>query len=317
MHDSLTGAVLASLLRVAFGLVAALSGIVLFCAMSGCVDKMFYYPDRKVHGSPADTGLAFLEVRFQSLDGTALSGWFVPSRGAATGTVIHLHGNAQNMSAHFSFVDWLPARGFNVFAFDYRGYGASGGKPERRGVYEDTLAAIEHVLARPDVDPARVVVVGQSLGGANALAVLGREGTRGVKAVVADSAFFSYRSIVNDKIGAMPGLSALRGPLSRLVIGNDYSPGEVVDRIAPVPLLFLHGTADGVIPASHSQRLYDRAWEPKTLWLVPGAGHTEAIMEPRWRDRLVAFLLAALDAPSRPEQREAPEEDGVRGAVGL
>lgn len=297
MHGSLAGALLASLARIAGGLVLGLAVVVLFCSMTGCVSRMFYYPDRAVHGSPADAGLAFTEVRFASRDGTALSGWFVPAIAAATGTVIHLHGNAQNMTAHFSFVDWLPARGFNVFAFDYRGYGASAGRPDRRGVYEDSLAAIEHTLSRPDVDPARVVVFGQSLGGANALAVLGREGTRGVKAVVADSVFFSYRAIVKDKIGAMPGLSVLRGPLSRLAIGDDLSPGDVVDRIAPVPLLFLHGTADRVIPASHSQRLYDRAREPKTLWLVPDLDHTEAITNRRWQDRIAAFLLAALDAP--------------------
>lgn len=297
MHDTLTGAVLASLARIAGGLVLGLVVVVLFCSMTGCVSRMFYYPDREVHGSPSDSGLAFEEVRFASRDGTALTGWFVPAKGAATGTVVHLHGNAMNMTAHFSFVDWLPARGFNVFAFDYRGYGASDGTPDRRGVYEDSLAAFEHVLARPDVDRTRVVVLGQSLGAANALAVLGREGTRGVRAVVADSAFFSYRSIVEDKIGAMPVLAALRGPLSLAVIGDDYSPGPTVGRIAPVPLLFLHGEADRVIPCSHSKRLFDAAKEPKTLWLVPRADHTEAITDRRWQDRIAAFLLAALDAP--------------------
>lgn len=295
MHDTLSGAVLASLARIAGGLVLGLAVVVLFCSMTGCVGRMFYYPDRQVHGSPADSGLAFQEVRFASRDGTALTGWFVPAKGAATGTVVHLHGNAMNMTAHFSFVDWLPARGFNVFTFDYRGYGASAGTPDRKGVYEDSLAAIEHVLARPDVDRSRVVVLGQSLGGANALAVLGREGTRGVRAVVADSSFFSYRSIVKDKIAAMPGLAALRGPLSLAVIGDDLSPGPTVGRIAPVPLLFLHGEADRVIPSSHSARLYEAAKEPKTLWLVPRADHTEAITDRRWQDRIAAFLLAALD----------------------
>lgn len=299
MHDTLTGAVLASLARIAGGLVLGLAIVVLFCSMTGCVSRMFYYPDREVHGSPADAGLAFEEVRFASRDGTALTGWFVPAKGAATGTVVHLHGNAMNMTAHFSFVDWLPARGFNVFAFDYRGYGASAGTPDRKGVYEDSLAALEHVRTRPDVDRTRIVVLGQSLGAANALAVLGREGTHGVRAVVADSAFFSYRSIVKDKIGAMPGLAALRGPLSLAVIGDDHSPGPAVGRIAPVPLLFLHGEADRVIPCSHSKRLYDAAGEPKTLWLIPRADHTEAITDRRWQDRIAAFLLAALDAPTR------------------
>ena len=297
MSHGILGSVLVSFARMAGGVVLTLAGIILAMALGGCVSGMFYYPTRETYATPAAAGLAFQEVQFTSRDGTSLTGWFIPARGAATGTVVHLHGNAQNMSSHFTFVHWLPTRGFNLFVFDYRGYGASAGKPERRGIYEDSLAAIEHVLARPDVDPARVVVLGQSLGGANALAVLGREGTHGVRAVVADSAFFSYRSIVEDKIRAMPGLSVLRGPLSRLLISDEFSPGPAVDRIAPVPVLFLHGMADRVVPASHSQRLYDAAKEPKTLWLVPGADHTEAITDRRWQDRLVEFLLAALDGP--------------------
>jgi len=290
-----------SCLRIALGTVAALALWIGGLGVTGGVEAKFYYPDRFVYATPAAAGLRFEEVWFDSADGARLHGWFVPAVGTARGTVVHFHGNAQNMTAHFAFVDWLPHRGFNVFAFDYRGYGASEGRPGRRGLIEDGRAAIETVRRRLDVDPDRVVVFGQSLGGACALALLGREPALGVRAVAADSAFFSYRSIVEDKLGELPVLGWFRRPLARWLIDDEWSPGSVVGRIAPTPLLLLHGSRDRVIPASHSRRLFEAAGEPKTLWLIPGLDHTEAIVDERgpWRDRLVDFFLSALDAPRK------------------
>jgi len=114
--------------------------------------------------------------------------------------VIHFHGNAQNMSAHFGFVSWLPAQGFNLFVFDYRGYGTSAGKADREGVFEDSLAALDYIAARPGVDRNRFAGAGQSLGGANAIAVVGSRPHSGIRAVVIESAFSSYREIVRDKL---------------------------------------------------------------------------------------------------------------------
>ena len=127
--------------------------------------------------------------------------------------MIHFHGNAQNMTAHFGFVSWLPALGFNLFVFDYRGYGTSAGTPNRRGVYEDSLAALDYIAARPDIDHNRLLVLGQSLGGANAVAAVGSRPIAGIRAVVVDSAFAAYQDIVRDKMAAIPLLSFFRTPL--------------------------------------------------------------------------------------------------------
>lgn len=288
--------------RIAGGTMGALLLLVavmaIVCPLTGCVDRLFYYPDRVVYGTPADVKLPYRDLDFTSRDGTRLTGWFVPAVGAATGTVLHVHGNAQNMTAHFGYVDWLPRRGFNVIVFDYRGYGRSEGRPDRRGVIDDSLAALALARTLPGIDPGRIVVLGQSLGAVQALVALGHDGPGGVRAVAADSAFFSYRSIVRDKMAAMPVLAWFKGPLSRLVVSDDWSAGDAVGRIAPVPIAFLHGSADKVIPVDHARRLHAAAGEPKELWIVEGAGHTEALASPGpWRDRLVAFFLRALDAP--------------------
>lgn len=231
-----------------------------------------------------------------------LSGWYIHAVGTPRGTVIHFHGNAQNMTAHLGFVYWLPAEGFNLFVFDYRGYGRSKGKPDRQGVFDDSVAALEYVASRKDVDRSRLLVFGQSLGGANAIAAVGATRFPGIRAVAVESAFSSYRMIVREKLGQMPVLSLLKGPLSQLLIGDDHSPDKAVANIAPVPLLVIHGTADPVVPYSHGKRLFALAREPKHLWTIEGGDHTAAFAAPSspYRERLVKFFGAAIQAGRAP-----------------
>ncbi|MNK56181.1 esterase [compost metagenome] len=266
--------------------------------LGGCVQSMFYYPDRVRYETPDALGLRYENVRFTSADGTRLSGWFIPAAGradpkAAKGTVVHFHGNAQNMSSHWRFVAWLPAQDYNVFVFDYRGYGESDGEPEPRGVFEDSNAALDHVRARADVDASRLFVFGQSLGGTNAIAAVGSGNRAGVKAVAIESTFYSYRSIANDKL-----------PGAGLLVRDDYAASKFVAAIAPIPLLLIHGTADAVIPHHHSQRLLADAKEPKQLIEVPGAGHLEPMAAPRfgatYQQALTTFFDSAPALPARP-----------------
>lgn len=262
----------------------------------GCVNKLFYYPDQKLYLTPAKKNLSYEDVFFQSQDGTRLHGWFVKAAKPPVGTVIHFHGNAQNLTAHFSSVDWFPEMGFNVFTFDYRGYGKSQGAPNRRGVFEDCIAAISYIKTRPDVNPNNLFVFGQSLGGANAIAALGENRFSGIRAAAIESTFYSYRSIVRDKIAQIPILSLIRWPLSFLIVSNAHSPGPVVDRISPVPILFIHGTEENVIPYPHSEKLFEQAKEPKQLWIVKDGGHTEAFTKfgYQYKEQLVEFFIKAL-----------------------
>jgi len=239
-------------------------------AWAGLDSKIFYYPDHREYTTPTADGYKYEEVQFQSKDGTKLSGWFIPAKGKALGTVIHFHGNAQNMSAHYSFVSWLPANGFNLFVFDYRGYGKSEGKVSRKGIYEDSIAAVETIKTRADIDQNKIILFGQSIGGANVLAVAGRNHFDGVVGIATDSAFASYKGVAMDH-------TFLLKPLAALLIGNKLSPKNSVQNIAPVPLLLIHGTADQVVPYKHAQVLFEKAGEPKELWTIPNGQHTEAL----------------------------------------
>lgn len=250
----------------------------------------FYYPDNKVYGTePYSVEL----VVFTAKDGTTLHGWFIPSAKGpsehAIATVIHAHGNAGNMSAHWPLVNWLPDRNLNVFMFDYRGFGESQGTPSQAGLQDDTLSAIDYVRHRPDIDPQRLVLLGQSLGGNNIVAAITHGDRSGIRAVILDSTFSSYSAIANHMI-----------PGSGLLLDDSYSADRNIADISPIPLLILHGTGDHVIPSEHSQTLYALAKEPKTLELIPGGQHIDAFSTrygDRYRDEAERFILNALKKP--------------------
>jgi fermentation-respiration switch protein FrsA (DUF1100 family) len=261
----------------------------------GCASRFFYYPDRNTYREPRQTRPPAEVVRFTSADGTSLTGWFVPAIGPAKGTVAHFHGNAQNLTAHFTFVDWLPGAGFNVFTFDYRGYGASAGAAERDGMDADGVAGLRYLASRPGVETNRIVVLGQSLGCAIALAAIAEQPCR-IRAVALDSPFYSYRGIARDAMNEMPVIRWLRWPLSWAIIGNRRSPCNSLAHLPPMPIVIMHGTADGVIPVQHGRNLFAAAVEPKQLWLIEGGGHTVALLNPQapYRRKLIEFFDAAL-----------------------
>ena len=250
----------------------------------------FYFPDRTKYDSPDRVGLAFEQVSFKSADSTLLSGWFIPASDVASpmearGTVIHMHGNSQNMTAHWQFVQWVPERGFNLFVFDYRGYGQSHGKPEPKGVFEDAVAALDFLRARTDIDTGKLCVFGQSLGGMIAIASAGAS-PQGIRAVLAEAPFHSYTALADDR---MPGEGQLVDPA--------YCATTYVARLAPIPLLLIHGTNDKVVPYSHSEMLLAEAGEPKRLVTVECGEHLDIMTErygTKYQNMLIDFFGQAL-----------------------
>ena len=166
----------------------------LTCAFAlGSCDAVFFQPNSRFYHEPPQFGLRFEGVRFSSADGTQLHAWFLPGSAPVRGTIVFFHGNAANISNHLYAVRWLPPAGYSVLLFDYRGYGESEGFPDRASAIADGVAAIRYARGRTDVDPRRLVVYGQSLGAALAMSALAEAGTEGVRALVAESAFRSYR----------------------------------------------------------------------------------------------------------------------------
>ncbi|MCP4161734.1 MAG: alpha/beta hydrolase [Deltaproteobacteria bacterium] len=244
--------------------------------VSGCANDLFYFPNSKLYQTPAYLNLQYESVYFNSKDGTKLHGWFMPSKGKALGTVVHFHGNAQNISSHFRMVSWLPERNYNVFVFDYRGYGKSDGETERQGIFEDSVSALRYVAGRNDVDKNNIFLIGQSLGGANCIAVAATVKDIKIRAVVIDSAFSSYQLIARDKIAYFSILSWFKTPLSKMLVSDKMSPVEYINKISPIPVFLIHGKKDKVIPIYHGKILFKKAKMPKTMLVIEEGKHIEA-----------------------------------------
>jgi fermentation-respiration switch protein FrsA (DUF1100 family) len=267
-----------------------ITALLLAFSLNACT-HVFFQPHKMIVSTPGLYGIDYQPVELKAADGTGLFAWFMPARGEAQATVPYLHGNAENISAHFANVAWMPAAGFNVLALDYRGYGGSEGRPSLDGVQLDIDAAIRTLLERPDVDPERIIVFGQSLGGALAIHYVAHSTYRShIRAIIADSAFADYRLVAKEK---MAGLF-ITWPLQWLpdyTVDNNYSPRAAVAAVSPIPLLLIHGERDGIVPPHHSQLLFDSAQEPKDLWSIPDSGHIQALRNAPVRKRLAEFLL--------------------------
>lgn len=235
--------------------------------------RLIFFPMAQVERTPADLGIPFDDVFFETGDGHTLNGWFMPAPvgSAAPGrdqsdiTLLWFHGNAGNMGHR---VDDLALfhhlLGVNVFIFDYRGYGNSQGKPSERGVYQDSRAALAHLMDRSDVNPGRIVYFGRSLGAAVAVELALHHRPDGM-------ILYSPFTSLADMGAALYTFSPVR-----LLAGNRLNSLARMSRYTG-PLLVIHGEADEIIPIEQGRALYQVASGPKALHQVPGARHNDRL----------------------------------------
>lgn len=242
--------------------------------------------DRAHPASPADIGLAFDPLRLSTSDGETLDGWHVPTKPGrqARGLVLFFHGNAGNIGHRLDYLGMFHALDYATLIIDYRGYGKSSGSPSEAGTYLDAEAAWRHATQVLGFAPQRIVVFGESLGGAVAaqLATTRRPG-----ALVLASTFTS-----------VPDLGAELYPLLpiRLLARIRYDTAHRVTQI-DCPLLVIHSRDDDIIPYRHGRRLFEAARAPKQFIEMTG-GHNEGFVfaHEDWVRQLDGFLAQALAA---------------------
>lgn len=288
------------MLRIALHGCQSLAVLWLCLVLSGCTN-LFLYPDRVHHLPDRALGTPAEDVWIAAPDGSELHAMFLPAQGRTRATLLFLHGNAENLSSHIHAVSWLPAQGYAVLALDYRGFGRSQGVANVDAIHEDAAAALAWLAARDTAVTGPLIVYGQSLGGSVAIRLVAEADAaprQRIAAVIADSAFASYRGITREKLAQLWLTWPLQWPLS-LLISDRYSAEDAVQRVSPIPLLLIHGERDLVVPPSHAQRLYTAASDPKALWLIPEGGHIDAARRESVRLRLLDYLNAVA-GPSAP-----------------
>ena len=269
------------------------AGLALLLGLSGCTG-LFFQPMARHVFDPEAIGFSYETIDFEAPDGTRLHGWFFPAEGERLGTVLFLHGNAENISTHFANVAWLAKAGIDAFVFDYRGYGRSSGSPTLDGLHQDAAAALERLMAMPGIEADEIAVFGQSLGGAVALGMVAESPHKDrLGALIVEGAFSDYRGIAREKLSGFWLTWPLQWPLS-LTIDNSYSPETAAAELAPLPFLLIHGQEDEVIPPHHGERLFDAAVEPKAIWRPEKAGHIQALATIEMRERFLGYLKAQL-----------------------
>lgn len=260
-----------------------------FLILSGC-NSLFFHPMQKEVLTPSRFGIQHEEIYLTTPDGLQLHGWHLLAQGKTKGSVVFFHGNAENITTHIASIYWLPAQGFEVYIFDYRGYGRSQGLPSVEGVILDAVTVLDYVANSKSTD---FVVFGQSLGCAVTLnAVAEFQHKERIKAVAVDSCFSGFREIAREKIADVWLTWPFQFPLS-LAFTSDHSPVDAIQSLSPIPLLIIHGNQDHIIPMQHGKSLFDAAESPKQFWEIEHGKHIDSMMREGVRARFTAFLSDA------------------------
>lgn len=251
---------------------------------------------------PAD--LAAEEVAMVAADGVVLAGWLVPSRNGAA--VVVRHGSGSTRADTLAHAAVLAEAGYGVLITDARGHGSSGGRGMDLGWYGDSdiAAAVDLLVRRPDVDPARIAVLGLSMGGEEAIGAAAADDR--IRAVVAEGATgrtaadkawlseeYGVAGVVQEQVDRITyGLIDLLSPAS--------PPPPLVDAVAdsaPARFLLIAGgeVPDEVLVA---EQLRAAAPDRTEVWVVPGAGHVagRSTDPPAWSERVLGFLAGSLGA---------------------
>ncbi len=232
--------------------------LMLATALLSCQQGFIYHPDNRLIATPKAINLPYEEVRFPASDGTKLHGWWVPSR-PSRGAIIHCHGNAGNISHRLRILEIFNSMELDVLLFDYRGYGLSEGSPSEKGTYADAEGAWEYLTKVKGIPAERIIIHGQSLGGAIAAKLASKQ--RPAMAVV-ESSFTSTRDLARKFCSFTPAIY--------IIISYTYETEKHIAG-ARCPVLVVHSRDDELIPFSHGEKIFLAAKEPKAFLEIQGS----------------------------------------------
>jgi pimeloyl-ACP methyl ester carboxylesterase len=278
-------------------------------------------------GQPLDDAEA---VSFPTGNRLTLRGCYLHAPGPRKGVIMFGLEFGSNRWSCVPYCEFLRARGYDVFAFEFRGQGESDPQPGYEPLQwvtdfevEDFRAALAYLKTRPDADPKGVGFFGISKGASAGLIAAADDSY--VRCFVTDGTFASHTTMVPymqkwvliycrstaiiRRIPVWYFRRCAHMALERIQKQRGcYFPHleDVIERLAPRPLLMIHGGGDTYIKPDMAQALFDRAGRPKQFWLVPGAKHNQAfhVANGDYQSRVLAFFDEHLAAPAPAESTE-------------
>ena len=236
--------------------------------------ELIFRPEKQSWDGLGQTDLAFQELwiplAYEATEKARIHAWWLPAECADAPAILFLHGACWNLSWHAERISKWRAMGFSVLAIDYRGFGQSPGDlPTEAGVYEDAQRGWEHLRQLAPYASQRMIY-GHSLGGAIAIELASRY--RDMDGIIVESSFTSIRAMATVQTKAARWL-----PVGA-ILNHRFDSLAKVGKLDS-PILFLHGTADEIVPYQMSETLYAAARAPKELVLFAQLGHSNIPME--------------------------------------
>lgn len=255
--------------------------------------RIIFSPEKQITTTPAKFNAKYEDVLIpvKKADGSSenIYGWWLPNAKQEQSSnlsdrkvILYLHGNGSNIGANAKHANRLMRMGFSVLVIDYRGYGRSEGDfPSESSVYIDAQTAWEYLIAK-GYKPSQIVIYGHSLGGAIAIDLALKHPD--ALGMIVDASFTSMSEMaqLDPKYRVFP---------IDLLIHQRFDSIAKVRSLA-VPVLYIHGTADSLIPSAMSQRLHDATSTRKQIVLIPNGGHNNnaATNEPLYLNSIRSFF---------------------------
>jgi len=251
--------------------------------------RFAFFPTPGETTTPRDFGVAFEPAAIDTADRERLRVWHLHAE-SPRALVVYFHGNGGNLSVWAPILAVVARHGYDLIAFDYRGYGLSTGRPSESGLYRDVDAIVPHAAASRRAS-LPLVYWGRSLGSTMAAYASTRHRPDGL---ILESGFPDARALVRSS-----PLLALLAPFSTYRFPTvEHANSE------RAPVLVMHGTADSVIPVEMGRALYDRLEGAKTFVEIVGGDHNDTRPPDErayWRavDDFISLLDVKTPSPGR------------------
>ncbi|KAL4968071.1 alpha/beta hydrolase [Aspergillus stella-maris] len=227
------------------------------------------------------------ELHLRTPDNVSLHAYFIraPSKRAENLTVLMFHGNAGNVGHRIPIAKVLQEYlSCNVLMVEYRGYGLSTGVPDENGLKIDAQTALDHLRQRGETADSRIVVYGQSLGGAVSIHLVAKNEDRGdIAALILENTFLSIRKLI-------PSVFPPARYLARFC-HQTWTSEEILPKITKTPILFLSGLKDEIVPPSNMTQLYAICNSNRKVWrTLPNGQHNDSVAEPGYFEHIHSFV---------------------------